>query len=191
MPKIDLDDLFSGPAPTVKAASGSKSQKAPLPTVVHSDFGVTLTLGHATVELTPKEATVLARQIREAATVARRRRPMKPELGKKYLMVFGGKWDQILIIRFPEPGPRWEDILSALRKALRQHGTALYGKQLDSLYDPRDEQASDGDLARLEAAFAGDKQVWKKVWCYDWKDGEFVLVRPPAAKYIQSSYLAD
>ena len=139
-------------------------------------------------KLLPNEARALAKRIRDAATIAdrgARRSKIRPEIGKRYCMIFGSL-DAMLIIQTPDPSPRWRDILSALRPVLRQHDATLNRIQFDFLADRQSK-----DLVGCEEAFAGSTDRYHQFWLYAWRDDAFHLVRPPAPEFVQSSHKAN
>lgn len=111
----------------------------------------------------------------------------------------------LIIVRLPlrgRPGKRrypmrWRDIAKAAGDVMRAHG--LRAKDLSAIdhivsaedWDPDpDDFYAQRDAAlipehrdtaiRVDAAFDGDPERFRKFWLYDWRDGTFVLVREPS-----------
>ncbi len=92
----------------------------------------------------------------------------------------------LMIVRVALPMPRWREILRGATTLMRSHG--LRQKDISAFdgmvpQDPADREAKDLDLvARLDAAYAGDRDKFPRFWLYEWsgfKGGHFRLVRPP------------
>ena len=109
---------------------------------------------------------------------------MKPADRKVHYMTVNSK-GPLMIIRTPFPLPKWRAVVQAVTPVLRDHG--LRRKDLNALDGltpfPDDKEAWTDEAKkfaeRVDAGFAGAKDKVPAFWLYDWKDGEFVLVRKP------------
>jgi hypothetical protein len=94
----------------------------------------------------------------------------------RYLHVLSG--GPLIIVRLPEPEPRWRDILRACTGVMREHG--LMQKDISGIeaHDAGSTPAKSAAFRqKLETAFAGGPEVGK-FWLYEWRGDRFVLVRP-------------
>jgi len=86
-----------------------------------------------------------------------------------------------LRFRWSLPKP-WKQIYPPLTRVMESHG--LRRKDIYSLeaHDPDYTPDVAEFTIKLEQAFEGDPGRLPFFWLYDWKDGEFVLVREPAKR---------
>lgn len=91
----------------------------------------------------------------------------------------------LIVVRVPFPMPRWRDVLKAATPIMQSFGYRQ--KDISSIEGllprPDEEDYAERDLqfaARVERAFAGDPTCLPPFHLFDWRDGEFVLVREAA-----------
>lgn len=98
----------------------------------------------------------------------------------------------LTVVRFPtidgrkRTDPReltWRQFLKGMTLVMQS-----YGKKQKDIYnfDPLSYRAKDlvTDLAKVESAFAGSTEYYRKFKLWDWIDGKFVLVRDAVEKEI-------
>lgn len=75
-------------------------------------------------------------------------------------------------------GVTWRVFLKGLTPVLHSYGLrAKDVTTVGNLFDCETEKAYRAALPRIEAAFAGSRDVYRSFKLWDWKDGRFVLVR--------------
>ena len=87
----------------------------------------------------------------------------------------------MMIFRVPYPIPRWRDVLKAITPVMRSHGKFGKDFQVCELlhlpdggeWDENDEHFS----GRLDVAFKRGSEILPAFHLYDWRNGNFVLVR--------------
>jgi hypothetical protein len=103
---------------------------------------------------------------------------------KAYIHVYSS--GPMIIVRTPEPVPKWSNVLKALTKVMEGHD--LRKKDIFNLEratpGPDDRWTEDDKefADRLKKGFARHPGYVPDFWLYDWKDGEFVLVRKGASQ---------
>lgn len=92
----------------------------------------------------------------------------------------------LITIRTPFPMPIWRSILKGLTPVLHSHGLTQKGVLAIEGHLPYPNGPfTDEELTfakRLDAAYKGEKDKLPTWWLYDWRDGEFILVRKPSKK---------
>lgn len=85
----------------------------------------------------------------------------------------------LIIVRLPQPTPRWKSVLRALTALMRKYGMRQKDATLDGIVPdcPDDDVLDDAATrAKLTSAFAGGPE-FASFKLYDWRDGAFRLVR--------------